>query len=167
MRRPTPYLASLCVVAVAAVACAKKDTAADSAAADTTAAAAAAAPAPAPAPPPALSLADVAGKWNMRAVPDSGDTTATTYVMTATADSAWTLQFPNGQKVPVQASASGDSIVVHAGPYASVRRKGMQVTTDGAFRRQGDRLTGMTTAHYKTTRPDSVLHLRVEGTKAP
>ncbi|AHG93118.1 hypothetical protein J421_5583 (plasmid) [Gemmatirosa kalamazoonensis] len=162
MRRLT-HLAVFCLVA--AVACAKKDTAANSTAADTTTPAAVAAPTP---PPPApLTLADVAGKWNMRAVPDSGDTTATTYVMTATADSTWTLQFPNGLKVPVKAMASGDSITVHAGPYASVRRKGMQVTTDGAFRRQGDRLTGTSTAHYKTTRPDSVLHLRVEGTKAP
>jgi len=162
MRRPTPYLAAVCVVAAAA--CAKKDTAANSTAADTTTPAAVAAPTP----PPPLALADVAGKWNMRAVPDSGDTTATTYVLTATADSAgWTMQYPSGLKVPIHPMASGDSIVVHAGPYASQRRKGLQVTTDGAFRRQGDRLTGTTTAHYKTTRPDSVLRLRVEGTKAP
>ena len=164
MRRSTMVLVPLCAVAAAA-ACGKSDTPA----VDTTTAAAAATPTPpAPPPPAALALGDLAGKWNLRAVPDSGDTTATTYVMTAAADSAgWSLQFPNGQKAAVHPMVSGDSIVVHAGPYASVRRKGVQVTTDGVLRRQGDKLVGTTIAHYKTMKPDSVLHLHVEGTKAP
>jgi hypothetical protein len=163
MRRSTIVLIPLCYAVAAVAACAKSETPA----ADTTTPPAAVAP---PAPPPAaLTLGDVAGKWNMRAVPDSGsDTTATNYVLTAAPDSAgWTIQYSNGLKVAVHPMVSGDSIVVHAGPYASVRRKGMQVTTDGAFRRQGDKLVGKTTAHYKTARADSVLHLRVEGTKAP
>ena len=132
----------------------------------------------APAPPPAtattppgagtISFADVAGKWNMRSVPESGDTTPTTYVLEAKADSAgWMLRFPNGPNVPVHAIAAGDSIVMHAGPYASVRRKGVQVTTESVLRRQGDRVVGATVAHYKTTGPDSVLRLRSEGTRAP
>src|SRR5690348_7418592 len=156
MRRSTIVLVPLCCAVAVVASCAKSDTPA----ADTTTPPAAVAPPP-PAPAP-LALGDVAGKWNMRAVPDGGsDTTATTYVLIATADSAgWTMTCPNGLKVAVHPMASGDSIVVHAGPYASVRRKGMQVTTDGAFRRQGDKLVGMTTAHYKTARPDSVLHLR-------
>jgi hypothetical protein len=163
MRRSTIVLVPLCCAVAVVASCAKSDTpAADTA----TPPAAVAPPPPAPAP---LALGDVAGKWNMRAVPDSGsDTTATTYVLTAAADSAgWSMTYSNGLKVKVHPTASGDSIIVHAGPYASVRRKGMQVTTAGAFRRQGDKLVGTTTAHYKTTRPDSVLHLRVEGTKAP
>jgi hypothetical protein len=163
MRRSTMVLVPLCCAVAAAAACGKSDTPA----VDTTTTPAAATP-PAPPPPAALTLGDVAGKWNMRAVPDSGDTTATTYVLTASADSAaWSMQYPNGQKVAVHPTASGDSIILHAGPYPSVRRKGMQVTTDGVMRRQGDKLVGTTVGHYKTTRPDSVLHLHTEGTKAP
>jgi hypothetical protein len=158
MRHRVLYLVPACV---AVVACAKKE----NAPADTTPPAAATAPPP---PAAALSLADVAGKWNFRAVPDSGDTTATTYVLTADPDSTkWTLKFQNGLTVPAHVMASGDSIILHSGPYASVRRKGVQVTTETVLRRQGDKLAGTTVAHYKTTKPDSVLHLHNEGTKAP
>jgi hypothetical protein len=52
-------------------------------------------------------------------------------------------------------------------PYESVRRKGVQVTTTSAFRRQGDKLVGTTVAHYKSGGADSVLRLRTEATKAP
>ena len=154
-----------CLFALAAlVGCAKSNNANAGSNAMTTPAAT---PAPEAAAAPAISLADVAGKWNMRAVPESGDTTPTVYVLTATADPAgWTIAFQNGLTVPAQVSAAGDSIVMHAGPYASVRRKGMQVTTDGVLRRQGDALTGTTIAHYKTTGPDSVLRLNVQGTRA-
>jgi hypothetical protein len=124
--------------------------------------------APAPAPPPAAaSLADAAGTWNVRSVPEAGDTTPTTYVLTATADSAWKIAFPSGLVVPAHAMAAGDSIVAQAGPFASQRRKGVQVTTETVLRRVGDRLVGTTVAHYKTAGADSVLRLRVEGTRAP
>ncbi len=159
MRRLHRSLPLCCCVAVLA-ACAKTETPkAD------TAAAAAAAPAPAPAPA-AATLADFAGKWNMRAVPEAGDTTATTYVLTASADSTWTLKYSNGLEVKAHAMASGDSVVIDAGPYASVRQKGLKVTTHGALRRDGDKLVGASTAHYNTTKPDSVLRLRMEGTRA-
>src|SRR5437764_1461046 len=81
------------------IGCAKKDDGAKD-----TAAAAAATPAPAPAPTVApISLADLAGKWQMRSVPEAGtDTTATTYVLTATADTTgWQITFPSGVKVPM------------------------------------------------------------------
>lgn len=122
-----------------------------------------------PAAPAPISLGAVAGRWDMRAVPESGDTTATTYVMTATADSTgWMMAFPDRAPVKLRlVSVAGDSIVAEAGPYASVRRRGVQVTTHSVMRMQGDRLVGHTTAHYKTTGPDSVLQLRTEGTRRP
>ncbi|GLC23637.1 hypothetical protein [Roseisolibacter agri] len=127
---------------------------------------------PAPATPAAaapISLGAVAGRWDMRAVPESGDTTATTYVMTATADSTgWMMAFPDRAPVKVRiVSVAGDSIVAEAGPYASVRRRGVQVTTHSVMRMQGDRIVGRTVAHYKTSGPDSVLQLRTEGTRRP
>lgn len=142
-------------------ACAKTgDQAADTAGATT----AAAATVP---PPPALSAADVAGRWNMRAVPESGDTSATTFVLTATnTNTGWTMTFPNRAPVPMRITIAGDSITTDVGPYESVRRKGVQVRTNSVMRLQGENLVGNTVAHYATTGADSVLRLRVSGTRA-
>lgn len=170
MRSHIPGLGSLLCCLVVATACAKADkrSEAESTAAMASPSTPAAAPAAAPAAPATLTFGDVAGNWSMRSVPESGDTTATTYVLTATNDSSgWKLAFPKGPTVAARVAAAGDSIVADAGPYASVRRKGVQVTTHSVFRRQGDRLVGTTVAHYKTSRPDSVLNLRTEGTRQP
>jgi|ERR1700680_721404 len=118
----------------------------------------------APAP---INLADVAGKWNMRSVPMSGDTSATTYVLTATnSTSGWTITFPGRKPIPVKVTVDGDSISLAAGPYASVRRKGVQVTTYGVSRVQNGSMVGSTTAHYKVKSADSVLVLNTTGTRA-
>jgi hypothetical protein len=155
-------VAIACSTALLIVGCAKKE----QPAADTTTAAAAPAPAPAPR---TIALADVAGKWQVRAVPESGtDTTATTYVLTATADtSGWSLAFPSGLKVPLHIQASGDSVIQTTGEFASQRRKGVKVKTEGSFKLQDGKLVGRSTAHYSKAGPDSVLHLRIEGTKMP
>lgn len=167
MRGRIPSLLALAALA----GCSSKDrSASDTAAAvSATPESAAGAVAATPAAPAPISLATVAGRWDMRAVPESGDTTATTYVMTATADSTgWMMAFPDRAPVKVRIVAvAGDSIVAEAGPYASVRRRGVQVTTHSVMRMQGDRMVGRTTAHYKTTGPDSVLQLRTEGTRRP
>jgi len=142
----------------------------DQATKDTTTAAATPAPAAAaPTPPPALSLADVAGKWQMRAVPESGtDTTTTTYVLTATADTTgWMIAFPSGLKVPLHVMASGDSVIATTGSFASQRRKGVKVMTQNTMRLQNGKIVGTTVAHYTNAGADSVLHLRTEGTKMP
>ncbi|HSQ30049.1 MAG TPA: hypothetical protein VLN49_09375 [Gemmatimonadaceae bacterium] len=146
------------------VACAKKEQAAT----DSSAAAAAAAAA-APPPAPAFSLADFAGKWQVNGVPLAGkDTTPTKYVLTATADtSGWVIDFPSGLKVPVQITVSGDSVLFKTQPYASQRRKNVKVSTEGSFRVQNGKLTGISTAHYINAGADSVLQLRAEGTKMP
>ena len=134
----------------------------DQPAADTTAAA------PAMAAPAAISLADVAGKWNVRATSEAGDINVD-YVLTATADnSGWTFTFPKRDPIPVRVVAvDGDSVVTEAGPYESVLRKGVQVTTRNVNRLQDGKLIGATEAHYAGTSPDSVLRLRTEGTRAP
>jgi hypothetical protein len=56
--------------------------------------------------------------------------------------------------------------MTQAGPYPSVRRKGVQVTTDGVMRLQAGSLVGTNTAHYKVKTADSVLVLNTTGTKA-
>jgi hypothetical protein len=155
---------ALCACVAVVAGCAKKDNAAvdstTAVASSTDATTSTAAPGP-------LNLADVAGKWNMKAVPMSGDTTATTYVLTATANtSGWTITFPGRPPVPVKkVTVDGDSVMLSAGPYESVRRKGVQVTTYSVARLQSGQLNGSTTAHYKTSRADSVLVLTTSGTR--
>ena len=168
MRGRIPSLLAL----IALAGCSSKDRSASDTAAAVTAipdSAAGATMAATPAAPAPITLGAVAGRWDMRAVPESGDTTATTYVMTATADSTgWMMAFPDRAPVKLRIVAvGGDSIVAEAGPYASVRRRGVQVTTHSTMRMQGDRLMGHTVAHYKTAGPDSVLQLRTEGTRRP
>ena len=159
-------VAIACSTTLLLAGCAKSDQAAK----DSTAAAAAMpAPAPVPAPTPALSLSDVAGKWQVRSVPESGkDTSSTNYVLTATADTVgWFLTFPSGLKVPLHVRVSGDSVLENTGTFASQRRKVVKVMTEGSLKIQGGKLVGTTIAHYSKAGPDSVLRLRNEGTKMP
>ena len=161
----TTHIGICCCAAVLA-GCAKKDNAAvdstSAMASSTTSTSSTTTMAPAP-----INLADVAGKWNMRSVPMSGDTSATTYVLTATANtSGWTITFPGRKPIPVKVTVDGDSIMLAAGPFQSVRRKGVQVTTYGASRLQNGSITGSTTAHYRVKSADSVLVLSTTGTRA-
>jgi hypothetical protein len=129
---------------------------------------AAATPQAVPAPPPALTLASLAGKWNMVGKNETGDSTVATYVLTATADtSGWTIAFPNRPVMPAHASVSGDSVMIDFGPYESVLRKGVKVTTHNVLRMQGDKIVGKTYAHYSVKTADSLRTLNSEGTRAP
>lgn len=166
--RVASHVAVCCGVALL-VGCAKADSPADSTAIatpepGTTSATSGGAMASVP-----IALADVAGNWKFRATPTSGtDTTATEYTLTATgAPDGWKVTYANGTVVPVRVTASGDSLITVAGPFQSVRRKGVQVTTNGVLRRDGDRLVGTSIAHYVTKSADSVLTLRAEGVRAP
>lgn len=94
------------------------------------------------------------------------DSVVLTYEMTASADpTAWTITFPGSPPIPMRPMADGDSIVVDAGPYESVLRKGVQVTTHGAFRLVNGELHGTTTAHYQVKTADSVSTFRSVATK--
>jgi hypothetical protein len=160
LQRSTSIAVCLCAAVLAG--CAKKD----NAAVDTSTMAASTAVTTAPAP---VNLADVAGKWNVRAVPTSGtDTTPTNSVITATATtSGWTITLAGRPAVPLRVSVDADSIMTEAGPYTSVRRRGVQVTTNTVMRLEGGNLVGRTTAHYKVSTADSVLVLTATGTRAP
>ena len=150
------YLAPLCSAAML-VSCAQPK---PQPAADTTAVAP-----PAPAP---IALADVAGKWTVRVMPEMGDSTLATYTLNATADGAgWTMTPPKRKPIPLTVSAAGDSITTDGGPFESILRKGVQVTAHAVMRLRDGKLVGMTTAHYATKGPDSVRVLRQEGTRAP
>lgn len=149
-------LVTFCCCAVAVVGCAKTETKAPAASVP-------------PPPPPAISLADVAGKWSVRGMNEARDSTLVSYQLNATADtSGWTITFPNRKPIAARVAAvAGDSVVMEAGPYESVLRRGVQVTTHGVFRLQDGKMVGLTVAHYKTAKPDSVRRIPMEGTRAP
>jgi hypothetical protein len=91
-----------------------------------------------------------------------------TFVFNAAGDpSTWTFNFSGRPPVPVRVTFAGDSIMTAAGPYESVLRKGVQVSTNGVMRLQGGNLVGATTAHYTTSSADSVVQLQSVGTRAP
>ena len=120
------------------------------------------------APAPAISLADLAGKWKQDTRREGSDSILVTSEINATADPAgWTLTLPGRPPVPIRVTASGDSIMVSSGPYESVLRKGVQVTTDGVMRLQDGRLVGTTIARYQGAGADSVVRLRSEATRVP
>ena len=116
-----------------------------------------------------LALSDLAGKWMVRAMPQGGtDTTTTEFTLTATGTTeGWSFAFKNGPTVPVRVMVAGDSVVTEAGPYKSVRRKGVDVTTRSAFRKDGDKIVGTTAAKYSQKGADSTLMLRTEGVRIP
>jgi hypothetical protein len=146
-----------CCCAAALVGCAKSE---QQPAKDTTAAAA-------PTPPVGIALADVAGKWAMTTTTEKGDSTLVKYELVATGDTTgWTFNFPKRKPVPAHVAVGGDSIVLEAGPYESVLRKGVQVTTHSVARLQDGKLVGTTVARYATHGPDSLRNLRLEGTRA-
>jgi hypothetical protein len=117
--------------------------------------------------PAALSLADMAGTWNVKSRVEGSDTELT-YDIVATADkSGWTLNFPKRDPIPLRIVAvEGDSVVYQAGPFESALRKGVQVNTDVVARLQDGKLVGRTTAHYDVKGADSVATLTFEGTRA-
>ena len=151
------FFVSLCCAAVVA-GCSKPDA---PPAQDTTAVAA-----PAPAP---ISLAEVAGKWTVRTMAENSDSVLVTSEMTATADtSGWVTIVPGRPPLPTRViEVAGDSITTEFGPFESVLRPGVQVTTRTVMRLRDGKLVGSLVARYVTTGADSVTRLRLEATRAP
>ena len=133
---------------------------------DTTTAMAPAEPAPAPAPAKTISFADLAGRWNFETRGDGADTMVTKAVVVATADSTgWVMELPTGKKVAQHVTVSGDSIMIKSDTYASMRRKGKQVWSEGVYRLENGKLVGTLVGHYANSGADSVLKLHSVGTK--
>jgi hypothetical protein len=124
---------------------------------------------PAPAPAPAMfDLSAAVGKWDYVTKSMTGDTVLVKAEVTATADPAgWTILLPGRPVMPLKVTVSGDSLITHTGPYESVLRKGVQVTTDGVLRMMNGKLMGQMAAHYSVKTADSVRMLMVEATKRP
>jgi len=150
MKRLTPLLAALLLLG-----CAQEATEeATEEAADTTAV-------------EGISLADLAGTWNMRTTStDPADTFVNEYQIVID-ETSWTMNFPDRDPVSVTAVADGDNVITDSEPFESVRHPGTMVTTHTIFHMEGDRLVGDVTATWQTAAGDSVGQLRTEGTRAP
>ena len=116
----------------------------------------------------AINLADLAGTWTSQTTAQGNDSVLVTSTIMASADPmAWTITLPGRGPVPFNVTVSGDSLITGAGPYESVLRPGVQVTTTGVLHLVNGQLTGPMVAHYTTTGPDSVLNLWSTATRAP
>jgi hypothetical protein len=149
--------AALLLVLPVMLACAKKE----APPADTSAMAAAVDTAAAPAPP------NYAGKWTVNVMPEGKDSIVLTYPLEATNDkTGWKMTLPGREMMtPRVISVDNDSVVLENGPYQSVLRKNVMVSTHSAMHIEGDKLVGTTIAHYKTKGADSVVVLRTEATR--
>lgn len=116
-----------------------------------------------------ISLASVAGKWNVNVMGESSDEVLATNVSTFTEDPAGSsFRFPGGPEIPIRnVKVSGDSITYEAGPFASAVRRGLQVSNRSAVTLRDGNLVGHVTARYQTTGPDTVRQFRIVGTRAP
>jgi hypothetical protein len=128
--------------------------------------AAAAAPPPPPAATP-INLADVAGTWEMKTMPEVGDSVLLVYTIKASgADTGWTITFAGRKPMPMTVMVMGDSIMTDVAPYESMLRKGVKVSTHGIMHIKDGQMVGTTIAHYSKG-PDTVRTLRTVGTKKP
>ncbi|MFC1661353.1 hypothetical protein ACFL3S_07890 [Gemmatimonadota bacterium] len=110
--------------------------------------------------PAAMSLADFAGTWSMRATDAAGENVLIEYEMEATDGmDGWSVTFPDREPIPAQIlEAAGDSVVIHLGPYASALREDVNVTTVTVARIVDGQMVGYFTATYDTEGPDNILH---------
>jgi hypothetical protein len=113
------------------------------------------------------SLADYAGTWQMQALTETGDSVLVEYEMVATDGmDGWTITFPDRDPMSVRIVAhEGDSIVTEVGPYESLFRPGVMVTTRSVGRLENGTMVGTFTATYETEEADSILTGQSRGTK--
>lgn len=115
-----------------------------------------------------LNLADVAGKWTVQGMAEGSDSVLITYEVNATATTdGWTVVLPGRDPIALHVTTGGDSVVMRGGPFESVLRPGVQVTTESAARLVNGQLEGWTVAHYQgVAGADSLATLRTRGTRA-
>ena len=114
----------------------------------------------------AISLADVAGIWDGTVTAAGNDTVLTVVEVTATAEpTGWSMKVANAKTPTVMTTvpatnvvAEGDSVIVDAGPFASVLRPGQTVSTHTVYRLQDGRLVGTIQATYPASGETIMLH---------
>ncbi len=112
--------------------------------------------------PPALDA--YAGQWIVQYMAEGGDSAIVTATLNATATTeGWTVVLADRPPIPLHVVPGGDSVLTHAGPFESVLRPGVMVSTESAMRLVGGGLEGWAVARYQTTGADSVVRLVARG----
>jgi hypothetical protein len=104
------------------------------------------------------------GVWEGRSTVAPRDSVIATYTLTLTAEaSGIRMKLPNRDpQTPRIIAAGADSVVTETGPYASVARPGLQVTTRTISHFRGDSLFGSFEARYSD---GSVTRGKTGGTR--
>ena len=119
-------------------------------------------PAEEAAAPAGLTLADLAGTWNLTTIVGT-DTVYTT--MSGTADPAsWVMNLENRDPVPLTVMVDADSVVMTGGPFESVIRAGVMVSVRTVSHLMNGQMMGTLYATY-ADQPDSVRSGPITGTR--
>ena len=114
-----------------------------------------------------IALADVAGTWNLTGTLATEEATVIEYSVVATdSETGWLLNLPDRDPIEIRIIAiDGDSIVGESGPFPSILREGVMVTTRTVLRLHGEALAGTLDATYDTD-PVQTVPGTFEGTRA-
>ncbi|MFL5512319.1 MAG: hypothetical protein ACJ8CN_07785 [Gemmatimonadales bacterium] len=116
---------------------------------------------------PMASLGAVAGKWQTRAISETGATLGTAQLMATPDTTGWTLTFPKQKPVPVRVVAVGGDSIVTASQYQDFENKKAQIRNRAVLRFHGEKMTGILEGHILIGGSDSLIHARLEGTREP
>jgi hypothetical protein len=106
------------------------------------------------------------GVWEGRSTVPPRDSVIAIYTLTVTADASGVrMKLPDRDpQTPRLVAAGGDSVVTETGPYDSVARPGLKVTTRTISHFRGDSLFGSFEARYSD---GSVTSGRTSGKRVP
>jgi hypothetical protein len=111
-----------------------------------------------------IKLSDVAGTWAVQTMIPPKDSVVNSELVATADGKGWVTKLAGRDPIPTRIVATGgDSIVTEAGPYESILRPGVTVTSlkvTGHY--QGDTMTGTMEAHYST---GDVLKGKVKATR--
>ena len=111
----------------------------------------------------AVTAKDLAGTWKIQAMVGPKDSVVATNTTTRKSDGTATVQFP--KRPPIESrtlTIGGDSVVTEVGPYPSVLRPGVTVTTQTTAHVNGNTMIGTFVAVYST---GDTLHGKISGKK--
>lgn len=99
----------------------------------------------------AITAKDLAGMWKIQAMIGPKDSVVSTSTTRNKSDGTSTVQFPKRQPIEARTlTMGGDSVVSEVGPYESVLRPGVMVTTQTTAHVKGNDMTGTFVAVYST-----------------
>lgn len=116
-----------------------------------------------------ISLVQLSGRWNVRVIPELGDTTSISFLLTATSSTnGWTITFPDQKPIPARVLlVAGDSVLIETGPFPSTRRPGVQTIARDVYHLRVDELVGTAVWRDLISAPDSIVRMRLAGSHAP